>query len=166
MKNLHINKTEGNESCTNETEGNESYAKEYAEYMIKHMLTHPKGKKPKDRVFYDGELKLLGCLYYEGEGVTSGMLSTRLKVSTARIARMLNTLEDKGLTIRETDAVDKRKTNVYLSDKGRSYVKTEFQGCLSFLENMFIKLGENDTREYIRILNNIENIVTNNECHK
>ncbi len=143
-----------------------AYARRCAEYTIKHMLSHGRGKKPKDAYFYDGELKMLGSLYYEKDGKTAGELSTKLRVSTARVARMLNALEEKEMIVRKKDVEDKRKILVYLTDKGKEYVVDKFQVCLSFLENMYEKLGENDTKEYLRILEKIEKIILNCDCGK
>ena len=110
--------------------------------------------------FNRGEIGMLNYLISCDELPSAGYLSEKLEVSTARIARILNSLEDKGCIKRCFDAKDKRKTIVEITDVGKNLVddlQTELVDkiCL-VIEN----LGEENTLEYLRISKEINNILS------
>ena len=65
-----------------------------------------------------GEMFVLGYLSEHGKRAYPKELSKALDVSTARIARMLNHMEEKGLIIRQVDGHDMRQKIVILTEKG------------------------------------------------
>ena len=103
---------------------------------------------------------MLNYLISCDEPPTAGYLSEKLEVSTARIARILNSLEDKDCIKRCYDPKDKRKTIVEITDVGKKLVdnlQTELVDKISFvIEN----LGKEKTLEYLRISKEINNILS------
>ena len=69
--------------------------------------------------FNKGEFGLLNYIYFETKEVSAGMLSEKLKVSTARIASILNSLEAKKLIKRKIGTDDKRKVVVEITTEGK-----------------------------------------------
>ena len=67
--------------------------------------------------FNRGEIGVLGYLAFEKDEATAGELSEKLNVTTARVAKILNSLEAKGYIKRTEDNQDKRKTLVRLKKK-------------------------------------------------
>ena len=99
-----------------------------------------------------GEYGVLNCLYDIEGGLSAGELCKRLHVVPGRMADILKRLEEKELIVRVRSETDRRVVNAMLTEKGRrasnekrNEIHTEYKG-------LFDKLGENDTRELIRLL--------------
>lgn len=73
--------------------------------------------------FNRGEIGGLGYLAFEKDEATAGELSEKLNVTTARVAKILNSLEAKGYIKRTEDNQDKRKTLVVITQNGETLAK-------------------------------------------
>lgn len=102
-----------------------------------------------------GERRILGYLTFEKSGVTSGELSEKLYLSTPRIASALNSLSKKGFIERNRDANDKRIVIVTITDAGKSFVMEEHQEAMAMIEQTLRNLGEQDARDFVRIIKRI-----------
>lgn len=91
--------------------------------------------------------------YLEGSDVEvfAGDLAKELKVSTARIAALLNRLEEKGLVERSRSANDARRTVVKITSKGTAYTAGIREQILDKVEILFDKVGKEDLKEFLRI---------------
>lgn len=91
--------------------------------------------------------------YLEGSDgeVFAGDLAKELKVSTARIAALLNKLEEKGLVERSRSAQDARRTVVSITPKGAVYTAGIREQMLDKVEILFDKVGKEDLKEFLRI---------------
>lgn len=98
-----------------------------------------------------GELFVLNYLYNREDGVHPKELSEKLSVSTARIASLLNHMEEKHLVVRETDLQDSRQVLVRLTPDGLEAIQCCRRDVLANVERMLEALGPDDAREYIRI---------------
>ena len=85
------------------------------------------------------------------EGINSKGISEFSGVSTARMAKILNKLEEKGFLRREESKEDKRCVNVYITDKGREYITAQIAESIEMQKHTLEAIGEKDTNEYIRI---------------
>ena len=72
--------------------------------------------------------------------------------SSARIAAILKSLEKKGLVIRDVDPDDRRKTVVTITEEGRQRTTDEFKVMSGYFQEVFRRLGEEDTEEFLRII--------------
>lgn len=88
---------------------------------------------------------------HEGNVIPSD-ISNEMGISSARIAAALNGLEKKGLVIRSIDPQDRRRILIDMTDSGREQVKTHSQRVLDTSISMMEHLGEEDAKNYIRIL--------------
>lgn len=79
-------------------------------------------------------------------------LSDTFHVSTARIAVIINKLEEKECVRRAADENDTRRTIVELTDKGEELITEQRKDVVSRLAEMLETVGEKDAMEYIRIL--------------
>lgn len=79
-------------------------------------------------------------------------MSSEMNISSARVAAMLNSLEDKGFVTREIDKTDRRKILVNLTEKGRQVAEKHSQQLESHTAKMLELLGENDAKELVRIV--------------
>lgn len=102
-------------------------------------------------VILRGELFVLNYLYNREDGIHPKELSEKLSVSTARIASLLNHMEEKHLVVRETDPEDSRQVLVRLTPDGLDAIRRCRSDVLSNVERMLEGLGPDDAREYIRI---------------
>ena len=111
-----------------------------------------------------GEAFMLLYLLQKGEGATPGELGRALKSSTARVAAALNSLERKGQVTRTTDAKDRRKVLVELTEEG----KRKAEECKRVPEHMVTRLmeqlGEEDAKNMLHILKRINEIMPQMEC--
>ena len=78
-------------------------------------------------------------------------LSRGLVVSTARIAALLNRMEDKGLISRLPDPLNNRQVIVTLSPQGLEAIQTFRSQVIRSAAQMLADLGPEDAREFIRI---------------
>lgn len=98
-----------------------------------------------------GELFVLNYLKYYSGSVHPKELSEKLAVSTARIARLLNHLEEQKLIVRFTDQNDCRQVIVQLTELGEDAIEQAHSKVLEHTTRMLESLGEQDAKEYIRI---------------
>jgi DNA-binding MarR family transcriptional regulator len=105
-----------------------------------------------------GELCLLMHLKRQSDLVLPSELSEVMSVSTARIARLLNTLEDRGLIQRSMDLSDRRKIVVNLTEAGERYLKEVYKRTHRRASAVIDALGEEETETFIRIAEKIVDI--------
>ncbi len=108
--------------------------------------------------FLQGEMKILNYLFYNNEPVLPGKLCEVLYMTSGRISAALKSLEAKGCIRREVSEADRRRIPVMLTEKGYNYFKTEKEKLYANYKEMFSKLGENDMREFIRIIEKLNDI--------
>lgn len=109
--------------------------------------------------FSSGEMKMLGSLLLFKDGMTAGELCQKMNVSTARIAQILNTLEKKGSVCRKANSADKRVVYAYLTEEGREFAKKRYDDFVVFVSRLFSSLGEEETKEYIRLSTRVKQII-------
>jgi len=128
--------------------------------LIKKLLETLKLGKIKRESFHSlsqGEYGILNALMIkESEGckkMTPGEIGKEQNLTSGRVSTTLKSLEKKHYILRETDAIDKRKTLVSLTLKGRELALKIISKIKAELNNIVEKLGEKDTLELIRLLN-------------
>ena len=87
--------------------------------------------------------------------VFAGDLAREMKVSTARIAALLNRLEEKGLVERRRSASDARCTIVKITPQGTAYTAEIRERILNRVEVLLDKVGKEDLTEFLRICKKI-----------
>ena len=79
-------------------------------------------------------------------------ISNEVGISTARVAATLNSLEKKGMITRKIDVNDRRRILVEMTPSGREQIENHFKMIMKITTNMLSYLGENDAKEYVRIM--------------
>lgn len=105
------------------------------------------------------------ALYYisEHEGnVSPSDISDEMGITSARVAAALNSLEKKGLISRRIDADDRRRILIDLTDSGKEQVKKHYQMILNKTIDMLRYLGEEEAKNYIRIMKKMAKFSQNN----
>ena len=105
-----------------------------------------------------GELCLLMHVKRQNGLVLPSELSEAMSVSTARVARLLNTLEDRGLVQRSMDLSDRRKIVVTLTVEGERYLEAVYERTHKRASAVIDALGAEDTEAFIRIAEKIADI--------
>lgn len=110
--------------------------------------------------FNRGEVGVLSYLAFDKNEITAGELSEKLNVSTARIASILNSLESKELINRKEDALDKRKTLVVITNKGKNLAKNAKKEVIDKIIAVIKEIGYKDIKEYVRIAIKIREVLS------
>lgn len=125
-------------------------------------ITMPGKVKPVKGIHIKSEYIVLIYIVFHGE-VLPKEISDNLNITSARVANVLNYLEDNKLITRKIDPDDRRKILVRPTNKGLE-VECEQKKILIEKVSFFLeKLGEDDAKEYVRIMNKISNIMKD-EC--
>lgn len=111
-----------------------------------------------------GEHGVIHALACSASPLTPSELATLGHLSSARVANVLRSLEEKGLVIREHSQADRRRVTVSLTEAGRAEDKrhkAEFEELASVF---LAQLGEKDTREMLRILRRVNQTIDGNRA--
>lgn len=109
--------------------------------------------------FNKGEFGLLNYIYFETKEVSAGMLSEKLKVSTARIASILNSLESKKLIKRKIGTDDKRKVVVEITTEGKEIIKKYQEEVVNKVSYIISRIGQEKAKQYFDIMLEINSII-------
>lgn len=101
-----------------------------------------------------GEGQILICLI-EKNGLTPGTLSDISELGSGRVANILKSMEEKGYIVRKKDDNDKRKVLVYITDEGKKWHEENKRRVEEEVDSVLKYIGEQDTKELIRILNKV-----------
>lgn len=105
------------------------------------------------------EIYILSYLKLHGGMAHPKDLSEEFIVSTARMAVLLNQLEEKEYIVRMPDIEDNRQTIIKLQPKGISFFEDKNNEILSFISRFFEALGAEDSREFVRLYTKLMNFV-------
>lgn len=86
-------------------------------------------------------------------------ISNEMCISSARVAAILNNLENKGYISRQIDKSDRRKILVQLTQEGVSIAKEQEEMVLNLTTRMLEVLGENDAKELVRITGRLTDLI-------
>lgn len=100
---------------------------------------------------YLSEAKKAVLLYlaFEGDNVTAGELSRRMRVSTPCIAAALKALEKKGYVMRRRGKEDKRTVLVLITPKGKACILKQHEAVVRSVSSKLSQLGLEDARNFV-----------------
>lgn len=124
-------------------------AKEFMEIM--HHMHMRKTQKQFSESMH-GEIFVLNYIHRNEGNVIPSEISNEIGISTARVAATLNSLENKGWITRKIDVNDRRRILVDITPEGKEQVEQHFQIIMNTTTKMLEYLGEDDAKEYIRIM--------------
>ena len=105
-----------------------------------------------------GEGSILLYLYHHDEAFAKD-LAKDLKVSPARVAKILKKLEKKKMIIKIKSSTDKRKIAIKLREQGQKIVSASYKKTISKISSIVNKVGIKDIKEYIRISKKIKDSI-------
>ena len=71
---------------------------------------------------YHGIIPVLSELVKNDDGLVAGDIADKFQISTARVAKILNYLEEKKYVVRKKSEIDKRVTNVCITEEGKNFL--------------------------------------------
>lgn len=132
---------------------------ELAQELLRELGQLGRAVGPKALNATRGETAVLMTLFRSDEPLTPGSLGSFAQVSSARMANILRSLEEKGLVTRAHSSEDRRSVHVALTDEGRrraSAIRQErAQAVVRYLE----ALGPDDATELVRIVRRSRDIL-------
>lgn len=103
---------------------------------------------------------VLRMLHESEETVTAGMISTKLNISTARVAVLLKKMVAKGLLTKEQSAEDGRVTVVKLTEYGKDTVCKMRAGLVEEINKVIDTVGEERLLEFFQISEEIRSVAS------
>jgi DNA-binding MarR family transcriptional regulator len=113
-----------------------------------------------DQALSDAQFAVLGVLYRSGGTRTLTELAEAERVSAPSMNRTVNCLEEADYIVRTTDEVDRRKTNIALTDAGRDVVKATVSKRDAWLTTRLRELSKEDRATLARAAELIGGIIT------
>lgn len=98
-----------------------------------------------------GELFVLNYLMVHQNPVHPKELSQQMMVSTARVAALLNRMEEQGLIVRLPDGRDNRQTIITPTAFGTQFVQEHRTAMVDAMAKTLELLGPEDAQNYLRI---------------
>lgn len=134
------------------------------EELARQMMerTHPKDRRPplndvkKQERVQDMTLRFL---YENGGSAVPKELMEFFDVSSARITKLLGTLEERGFVVREGDPADRRRVTVRLTPVGETYMMDLDAGFQHRLARLLELLGEHDAKELVRLMGRLVEVM-------
>ncbi len=121
-------------------------------------------KKCRPQMFFEkfnitekGTHFVLDYLVHHNDEVISADLSNSLGVSTARMAKLLNNMEKKGLIRKYSSNIDARKTVIVLTKEGRTLISKHQEALIIAISKLIEEVGFKDISEFIRISYKMKN---------
>ena len=102
-----------------------------------------------------GEPFVLRYLQRHGTS-TPSQLASALRASSGRISALLTVLERKGFVTREINPADRRGIIVSITTEGKEFGTARFNEAITSMRDLVDDLGEEDTKELVRILERIQ----------
>lgn len=106
-----------------------------------------------------GETAVLMTLFRAEGPLTPGALGDAAHVSSARVANILRSLEEKGLVTRRHSSGDRRQVEVHLTDDGRAAASATRERRSRTVASYLRALGQEDATELVRIVRRSRDIL-------
>lgn len=113
--------------------------------------------------FSQGENFVLKILLRSDGPVSPTYLSETMNTTKGRISSILKTLEKKGEIEREIDKENRRNILVTITDAGKEHIMSELESSYNMMVGAFKSLGEEETKETVRLLQKLVSAMTEND---
>lgn len=141
-----------------------------SEEQIKIMLRKMAQSHPVEAFRCMNEIQLgigavLRLLYESDVPLSAGTISSRLDISTARVAVLLKKMTQKGMITRERGKNDARVTMVALTPEGRANIEKMKNELFAQMGQVIDQVGEERLMEYFAIGEEIRNTIKIPDTH-
>lgn len=97
------------------------------------------------------------------KGTPATKIGPLIGMEARSLTRMLKTLEEKGWIYRETDPVDKRFVNVFLTDLGKQKRNFARQGVIDFNNTISEHIPKEQLKVFFSVISQINELVENTD---
>lgn len=118
-------------------------------------IAHSHQKRAVEKVS-KGECHILGMLCIHNGELVAGDIARKTNVSTARVAAVIKSLEEKDYVSRVPVEGDRRKTKVIITDKGREVSEELVREAITKTSSFLEYLGPEDAENFIRIVHKMK----------
>lgn len=140
---------------------------ELAKQLLNNLfLINKCGLKKKFIDNMQGEALTMLYMFRHKKIVLPSEISNDMNISSARVAAMLNSLDNKELVTREIDTSDRRRIIVKLTEKGKEIAERNSQEIENHAAKILELLGEHDAKELVRITEKLVKLSTEIEENK
>ena len=108
---------------------------------------------------------VLRLLYEADEPLSAGTISSKLGISTARVAVLLKKMTQKAMITKQQSPNDARVTMVELTAAGRANIERMKNELFAQMGLIIDKVGEERLKEYFEIGEEIRNIIKIHDTH-
>jgi DNA-binding MarR family transcriptional regulator len=112
-----------------------------------------------DQALTDAQFAVLGVLYRQGPRTLTALADAE-RVSPPSMNRTVNRLEEAGYVVRTADEVDRRKSDIALTDAGRDVVKATVSKRDAWLTTRLRELSKEDRATLARAAELIGGFIT------
>lgn len=116
------------------------------------------------------EIMVCGLLQRQRDSGTSPLTATELCARTnllkSQINHILTSLEGRGLIRRVRSIGDKRVIRIYLTEAGRELYEAEHARVLEILNQVYLELGQEKTRELTQLISRATDVVDDYQRNK
>ena len=131
--------------------------REDARRLIQYLWVFQHGPTGKRLEITQGEWAVLA--YIDKKGVTTPtQIAGALRLTTARIANILNSLERKGYVSRQHDSADRRKVFVTITLEGKKASREKTESVENDMEELLRDLGPEDAQNFLEIKKKIHDL--------
>lgn len=106
-----------------------------------------------------GETAVLIYIYRHSCFASPSSISKALQITKARVTAVSNSLIDKGLIKLERNQADRRKVDLFLTDKGIQKIEDDIEMLNKRVSYVLDELGEEKVRDLIDIIGDILDII-------
>lgn len=107
-----------------------------------------------------GQGRLLSFLL-EKDGINQKELSELLRISPASVSELINKLESGGYIERKQNELDKRVSNIFLTDGGRFFAQKMEEERLEVAKDIFVALDEGEQKQLLILIEKIIKSLSN-----
>ena len=116
------------------------------------------------------EIMVCGLLQRQRDSGASPLTATELCARTnllkSQINHILTSLEGRGLIRRVRSIGDKRVIRIYLTEAGRELYEAEHARVLEILNQVYLELGQEKTRELTQLISRATDVVDDYQRNK
>jgi len=128
------------------------YAELAKQFLHNSYQFRSRGHQKKIDETMHGETFTMSYILRQGGIVLPSEISSEMNISSARVAVILNNLENKGFITRQIDKSDRRKVLVSLTQEGVEFTEEHNKTVINSTARMLEALGEYDAKELVRIM--------------
>lgn len=119
-----------------------------------HLLRRHTKRKTSEEEFSFGQNRLLRILARQ-EGSSQKELAQRMNIRPASLSELLKKLNQKGYLSKKQNTDDRRITNYFLTDSGKSYISSMQDERKQLGEELFATLSLTEKEQLHQILNKL-----------